>query len=88
MAGIIGPDGGVNGRWQRGGVVDGFIYISKGRLARGGSTASTVRYNPANNTWQTLRDANIAATESSAGVLATTFTSSAATACSARPRLM
>jgi N-acetylneuraminic acid mutarotase len=70
MACIIGPGGGCNGRYcARGGVVDGQIYVAKGRLQNGGTTNHTVRYDPDNNEWTSLRDAQVPTTEFNAGVL-------------------
>ncbi len=67
---IIGPGGGVNGRYcARGGIVNGQIYISKGILQNGGTTRNTVAYNPANNQWRVLRDSNEWAREFSAAAL-------------------
>ncbi|MEE2756892.1 MAG: hypothetical protein VYA30_09535 [Myxococcota bacterium] len=70
MAPIIGPNGNPNGRYcARGGVVDDMIYVAKGRLQNGGTTRSTVRYDPQNNSWRTLRDSNVSGTEFNAGTL-------------------
>ena len=70
MACIIGPDGRCNGRYcARGGVVDGLIYVSKGRMRNGGGTRSTMRYDPGNNSWRRMTDAARNGTEFNAGVL-------------------
>ncbi len=70
MACIIGPGGGCNGRYcARGGVVDGMIYVGKGRLADGGTTGHTARYDPGANSWSELRASDVPTTEFNAGVI-------------------